>query len=414
MNPGTSPQSEAAQLRQRLAALEHENAQLRLRALRDSASFTQGALVFFTWACAADWPVAYASPNVLQLLGHTDEDFTSGRIPYCSIVHPDDLARVTADMQAYSATGAQSFAQEYRLLHTSGEARWISAFTTAVRNAQGAITHYDAYLLDTTSLRRAEEDELRIFRALADNAPDAIGIADPSGRVTYANPAFRAMFGYGDAIMGMINTTLFTEADQRERIPALLEAVVREGAWTGTLTGERRDGSTFPAQISPFAIRDGDDQLVAIPCILRDLSDLQRAAAERATLQEQVIATQQAAIHELSTPLLPLAHKVLALPLIGTIDSTRAQQVIETLLQGVSSHQAAIAIIDITGVHVVDTQVANALIQAAQAVKLLGAQVVLTGIRPEVAQTLISLGTDLGSIVTRSTLQDGIAYAMRG
>ncbi|NTV64638.1 MAG: STAS domain-containing protein, partial [Oscillochloris sp.] len=117
--------------------------------------------------------------------------------------------------------------------------------------------------------------------------------------------------------------------------------------------------------------------------------------------------------HELSTPLLPLANRVLALPLVGTIDSTRAQQVIETLLHGVAEHQASTTIIDITGVHVVDTQVANALIHAAQAVKLLGAQVILTGIRPEVAQTLVSLGTNLGDIVTRGTLQEGIAYAMR-
>jgi rsbT co-antagonist protein RsbR len=270
-----------------------------------------------------------------------------------------------------------------------------------------------ANLKQTGSAEAPANDELRIFRTLADNAPDAIGIAAPDGIITYANPAFRAMFGYGDAMMGMLNTSLFSQADQSERIPALLEAVVREGAWTGTLTGERRDGSTFPTQISPFAIRDSDGQILAIPCILRDMSEIQRSAAERATLQEQIIATQQAAIHELSTPLLPLANKVLALPLIGTIDSTRAQQVIESLLQGVAIHQAAIAIIDITGVHVVDTQVANALVHAAQAVKLLGAQVVLTGIRPEVAQTLVSLSANLSDLVTRGTLQDGIAYAMR-
>jgi anti-anti-sigma regulatory factor len=85
--------------------------------------------------------------------------------------------------------------------------------------------------------------------------------------------------------------------------------------------------------------------------------------------------------------------------------------VLETLLQGIASSGAQVAILDITGVPVVDTQVANALIHAAQAVKLLGAQVVLTGIRPEVAQTLVGLGADLGGIITRSSLQSGIAYA---
>jgi rsbT co-antagonist protein RsbR len=103
---------------------------------------------------------------------------------------------------------------------------------------------------------------------------------------------------------------------------------------------------------------------------------------------------------------------VVVLPLIGTVDSRRAQQVMETLLEGVATSRAQVAILDITGVVVVDTQVADALVRAAQAVKLLGAQVVLTGIRPEVAQTLVGLGVDLSGIVTRSTLQSGIAFAI--
>jgi len=86
---------------------------------------------------------------------------------------------------------------------------------------------------------------------------------------------------------------------------------------------------------------------------------------------------------------------------------------LETLLTGIQDQQADLAIIDITGVNFVDTQVAHALIQAARAVKLLGAQVVLTGLRPEVAQTLVSLGVDLSDIVTRGTLQSGIAYGLR-
>ncbi|MDT9046821.1 STAS domain-containing protein, partial [Escherichia coli] len=86
--------------------------------------------------------------------------------------------------------------------------------------------------------------------------------------------------------------------------------------------------------------------------------------------QEQLIQAQQAALRELSTPLIPLDDGVVAMPLIGAIDSVRAQQVIETLLEGVSVHHARVAILDITGVSVVDTQVANGLIRAAQAVKL--------------------------------------------
>jgi anti-anti-sigma factor len=126
---------------------------------------------------------------------------------------------------------------------------------------------------------------------------------------------------------------------------------------------------------------------------------------------EETVRAQNAALAELSTPLIPISDSVTVMPLIGAVDSRRAQQVMETLLEGIAQTKARVAILDITGVPVVDTQVANALIRAAQSVKLLGAQVILTGIRPEVAQTLVGLGADLSAITTRSSLQSGIAYA---
>jgi rsbT co-antagonist protein RsbR len=147
--------------------------------------------------------------------------------------------------------------------------------------------------------------------------------------------------------------------------------------------------------------------------LLVDITERKRAEALlRQQIEfEETIRVQNAVLAELSTPLIPISDQVMVMPLIGAVDSRRAQQVLETLLQGIASSGAQVAILDITGVPVVDTQVANALIHAAQAVKLLGAQVVLTGIRPEVAQTLVGLGADLGGIITRSSLQSGIAYA---
>ena len=143
-----------------------------------------------------------------------------------------------------------------------------------------------------------------------------------------------------------------------------------------------------------------------------EIAERQRTEEERMHLQQQVIQAQQAALYELSTPLIPIAEDIVVMPLIGSIDSQRANQVMETLLMGVATNHAATAILDITGVQIVDTHVANALVRAAQAVQLLGTQVVLTGIRPDVAETMVSLGIDLGHIVTRSTLQSGIAYAL--
>ncbi|MEM8536092.1 MAG: STAS domain-containing protein, partial [Chloroflexota bacterium] len=140
---------------------------------------------------------------------------------------------------------------------------------------------------------------------------------------------------------------------------------------------------------------------------------LHLAEEEHVRLQEEIIRVQAATLEQLSTPLIPLNDHVVVMPLIGTMDDRRTQQVLETLLHGLSDTQADIAILDITGVGVVDTQVAQGLIQAAQAAQLLGARVVLTGIRPEIAQTLVGLGIDLSTIVTHSTLQSGIASVMK-
>jgi CheY-like chemotaxis protein/anti-anti-sigma regulatory factor len=136
-----------------------------------------------------------------------------------------------------------------------------------------------------------------------------------------------------------------------------------------------------------------------------------RAEQERARLQEEVIRMQAAMLEELSTPLIPLSDAVVIMPLVGTIDSKRAEQILSVVSQGVVSKGARVAIIDITGVPTVDTQVASVLIRASQAVRLLGAEVVLTGIRSRVARALVELGVDLGGLVTRGSLQAGITYA---
>jgi len=131
---------------------------------------------------------------------------------------------------------------------------------------------------------------------------------------------------------------------------------------------------------------------------------LQEASAAQAQLRE--------AIQELSTPIIPVYNGVLVVPLVGRVDSARAQALTEALLNAIAREQAEIVLLDITGVAVVDTNVANHLMQTARAASLLGSQVVLVGISAEVAQTLVQLGLDLGRLVTLSNLQSGLVYAL--
>lgn len=129
------------------------------------------------------------------------------------------------------------------------------------------------------------------------------------------------------------------------------------------------------------------------------------------TQQAQELASQRDVIRELGVPIMPVHAGVLVLPLIGAIDSSRAVQIMETLLEAITHHQSDLVIIDITGVPTVDTSVANYLLQSARAANLVGAQIILVGIGAEVAQTIVQLGVDLSTIVTRANLQEGLTYA---
>ncbi|UQA61910.1 PAS domain-containing protein [Polyangium aurulentum] len=142
------------------------------------------------------------------------------------------------------------------------------------------------------------------------------------------------------------------------------------------------------------------------------LRSLERAEAERNALQEQIIATQRATLRALWTPLVPIARDTVAVPLIGAIDASRAERLLEVLLAGVAERGASMVLLDVTGVPGVDDAAADAIARAARAVGLLGAELVLTGVGAEVARTLIGLGADLRGIVTLGSLEQGIAYAM--
>jgi rsbT co-antagonist protein RsbR len=129
--------------------------------------------------------------------------------------------------------------------------------------------------------------------------------------------------------------------------------------------------------------------------------------------REQVIVRQQQELMELSTPVVTLWEGVLALPVIGTLDSARTQVVMESLLQRIVDSGASIAIIDITGVPTVDTVTAQHLLKTVAAARLMGADCIISGIRPQIAQTIVHLGVELGSVVTKATLADAFAIALK-
>lgn len=119
--------------------------------------FAGGPTVIFKWKAQAGWPVEYVSPNVADQFGYVPEELTAGSIEYAAIVHPEDLARVGAEVAAYSDQGVPSFEQMYRIARADGSYRWVHDFTTVTRGRDGAITHYHGYVRDITEHKLAEQ-----------------------------------------------------------------------------------------------------------------------------------------------------------------------------------------------------------------------------------------------------------------
>jgi anti-anti-sigma regulatory factor len=147
--------------------------------------------------------------------------------------------------------------------------------------------------------------------------------------------------------------------------------------------------------------------------LVRELAERERTEAERAHLQQGIIAMQKARLAELRTPFIPVTSDVMVMPLVGTLDGARAEEALEVALSGTASRGARVVILDITGVKGVDENVALTLVRMVDALRLLGAEAIVTGVRGDVARTLVELDAGFGEkVVTKSTLEAGVRRAL--
>ncbi len=258
--------------------------------------------------------------------------------------------------------------------------------------------------------------DAEMYRQALDAVSDLVLCKGPESRIVYANQAFRTFYGMTQEQMDGLIDAPFAAPDYTQQY-IKDDAEVFSTGRTLTIPQEpvtRYDGEVHFFHTVKSALRDAAGQVVRTIGISWDITEREQAkrVAREASEREEIIRSQAAVLEEISTPLIPISDDVVIMPLIGTVDSSRAHRMMEALLTGVAEAHASTVILDITGVAVVDTQVANVFMQAARSVSLLGASVVITGIRPEIAQTLVGLGVDLSSITTRGSLRDGIAYAL--
>jgi rsbT co-antagonist protein RsbR len=247
---------------------------------------------------------------------------------------------------------------------------------------------------------------------------------------------------------GAKRADLFSEKEEREQAASLLRAFhsgVRDGLRDGEfdlqddnwaelrgvlaeITHERVERGVLPGEMAALVLalktpmferlkeRLGKepDRLVEEILLISKAIDAFAIYTNEVFIaeREEVIERQRDEMLELSTPVVELWDKVLTLPLIGTLDSLRAQEVMESLLQAIVDRQAEVVIIDITGVKTVDTQVAQHLLRTAAAVRLMGAQCLVSGISPKIAQTMVQLGVDVGEVRTRSSIRNALTDAL--
>jgi len=251
-----------------------------------------------------------------------------------------------------------------------------------------------------------------ILRDIAERAPIGIGISTPGGDFTYMNAAHRKMLGFGeDEVIGK-NIQDILAPEERQMIPNVQHSGAAMGPREGIMRVVRSDGSIMRVYTTTFWVFTEQGEPIARCAFVRDMTDEERAEEEREALERQIVEAQDEALRELGTPLLPISDRVLAMPIVGTIDNARAMRSIEVMLSEITRTGAGHVIVDITGVPRVTAEVAEMILRAAKAAELVGTEMVLTGIRGTVAKTLLELGVSLAGMETQSTLRAGVAHAL--
>ncbi|UQA62748.1 PAS domain-containing protein [Polyangium aurulentum] len=252
----------------------------------------------------------------------------------------------------------------------------------------------------------------RLLSAVIERSPSIVFVKDVEGRYVLINKRFEDDCGVTrDELCGRTDA-VWLPPDIAAAVRMQDQAIIDGGVPVQyeeslPVQGDKRTYFTIK-----FPLFDEKNNLLGLCGIATDITEAKHVERERDAMREQMLAAQSEMLRELSTPLVPITDGVLAMPLVGRIDQARASRIMNTLLEGITRESAHTAILDITGVRSVDAQVADALVNVARAARLLGARVMLSGLRPDVAKTLVEIGSDLGGITAVPTLQSAIARAL--
>jgi rsbT co-antagonist protein RsbR len=261
--------------------------------------------------------------------------------------------------------------------------------------------------LDITARTREERQistERSVLRALLDTLPMSAWVLDPDGNYLLSDGKGLEFVGAKPGQLVGLNAFEVFSA-----IPDAL-AVLRRG-----LEGE---AACYPASTADYEfdtwqvpVFDANGKVTKLIGISLEVTELKRTSRELQSKLD-VIERQNQAIRDLSTPIIEVWDRILTLPIVGLVDSARTAEIMERLLTAVVHHRARYAILDLTGVEVVDTSTASHILALIRTIRLLGAEGLLTGIHPSIAQTIVNLGVDLSGLIVRSTLRDALQHCI--
>ncbi|WP_437964375.1 PAS domain S-box protein [Sorangium sp. So ce260] len=335
--------------------------------------------------------------------------------PFIEFVHPGDREATLAEATALFE-GRTTSRFDNRYMCKDGSYRWLGWVACVDMDDPPSERLIYATALDVTSERERTEQFVqvaqlaKVYERLFRVSVGLLVTLDANGYFRHANPAWERTVGWSPQEMTAKPFIEFVHPDDREA--TLAEATALFQGRTTIRFDNRyicKDGSYKWLAWTAHLDASEDPASRLVYGTAHDVTSYRDLLGEL----ERTLARLRDTMQAMSTPLIPITDRIVVMPLVGQMDTDRIGQVMSVALDGVQSTQAQMVILDVTGLKEIDTRVASALVDTARALQLLGARTILTGIRPAVAQTLVGLGLDLAGLITKSTLQSAISFALQ-
>jgi PAS domain S-box-containing protein len=264
-------------IRRTIADLERENNERRQAAkeLNDAYDIiNKSRSVAFLWKNVEGWPVEFVSTNVRNLFGYSADDFTSGRISYGLVIHPEDVSRAAQEVVLHGEMEDRLDFDHapYRIITKDGQVKWLSDNTTIRKDSQGRVTHFQGIVEDITQRKQAEDERDRLISAI-EQADEIIVITDSSGTILYVNPVFEKVTGYASSEALGENPRILKSGEHDEAYYQQMWKTITSGeTWNGRIVNRKKDGSLYTEEMSISPVLDRSGRTIHYVAVKRDIT----------------------------------------------------------------------------------------------------------------------------------------------